>query len=408
MSAAQGTYTTAQLMLDITQGSRVSTSAYSPQRPPALSLRPRYARRGGRGVAGGARSARTTRRRSSNRGCSPRGFPAAPATRASPGRTNQDGVAAADQGGRIAALSLGSAATLPARIAALNAREQLVVADLPAGAPGLSDLRVLSAARPAGELEIVVQRAPDAPGNELLWVAVGGLGGGHTITSQSTNQRGLISAVDLAPTILRHLGLAIPDEMRGKPIELDGSFDGAYLRSFKGRLQRHLRSPTGSAGLSLRRLGTADARRACAATLQSPCMGGARGGPGAAVDAGGGARPGGVRARSRGRRRAARADLLRPRRDQRPAAALAARAARASGRRGRGADRRRARRHAAARALAARPQPGARRALLRDRQRAQVGARRARASPPSPPRCTPRCGAAGRPRRWPSAGSCSR
>ena len=43
MSAAQGTYTTAQLVLDITQGSRVSTSAYSPQRPPALSLRPRGA-----------------------------------------------------------------------------------------------------------------------------------------------------------------------------------------------------------------------------------------------------------------------------------------------------------------------------------------------------------------------------
>ena len=63
---------------------------------------------------------------------------------------------------------------------------------------------------------------------------------------------------------------------------------------------------------------------------------------------------------------------------QRPAAALAARATRASGRRGRGADRRRARRHAAARARAARAQPGARRALLRDRQRAQVGARRAR------------------------------
>ncbi len=101
----------------------------------------------------------------------------------------------------------------------------------------MSDLRALSAARPTEELEIVVQRAPDAPGNELLWVAVGGLGGGHTLTSQTTNQRGLIASVDLAPTILRHLGLAIPDEMRGKPIELDGSFNGAYLRSFKARLQ---------------------------------------------------------------------------------------------------------------------------------------------------------------------------
>jgi hypothetical protein len=69
-----------------------------------------------------------------------------------------------------------------------------------------------------------------------LWVAVGGLGSGHTLTSQTTNQRGLIASVDLAPTVLRHLGLPVPDAMRGKPIELDGPFDGAYLRSFKARL----------------------------------------------------------------------------------------------------------------------------------------------------------------------------
>ncbi len=235
MSAAQGTYTTAQLMLDITQGSRVSISAYNPQRPPALSLRPRYA-----GAVVEEWQAALARAHNAPQVLEPgllaSRVPGGADYVGIAGGNNQDGVAAANQGGRIAALSLGSAATLPARIAALNAREQLVVADLPASAPGLSALRVLSAARPAGELEIVVQRAPDAPGNELLWVAVGGLGGGHTITSQSTNQRGLISAVDLAPTILRHLGLAIPDEMRGKPIELDGSFDGAYLRSFKGRL----------------------------------------------------------------------------------------------------------------------------------------------------------------------------
>jgi hypothetical protein len=153
------------------------------------------------------------------------------------GFDDSDGVAAADRNGQIAALSLGSAATLPARIAALTARNRLVVADLTAGASGLGDLRMLSAARPANELEIVVQRAPDLPGNELLWVAVAGLGGGRTLTSQTTNQRGLIAAVDLAPTILHHLGLAVPDAMRGKPIELDGAFDGPYLRSFKARLQ---------------------------------------------------------------------------------------------------------------------------------------------------------------------------
>ncbi len=235
MSAAQGAYTTTQLALDITQGSRVSTSAYNPQHPPPLALRPS-------GAGSVVAQWQAALRRADG---APQILEPGLLASQIPGGAGYagisvdsylDGVSAADRSGRVAALSLGSAMTLPARIEALTTRKQLVVADLPAGALGLSELRALSAARGAEELEIVVQRAPDAPGNELLWVSVGGLGGGHTITSQSTNQRGLISAVDLAPTILRHLGLAIPDEMRGKPIELDGSFDGAYLRSFKGRL----------------------------------------------------------------------------------------------------------------------------------------------------------------------------
>jgi hypothetical protein len=259
LSAAQGSYTTAQLLLDITQGARVSASAYNPARPPALSLRAHGAGAvvepwravlarahgapqtlepgllasqipGGGGYAGTSGYVRnsgasdTVGERSPNR--------AADAA----GPSDVDGVAAADQNGKVAALSLGSAATLPARIAALSAHRSLVVADLPAGASGLSDLRSLTATRPAGTLEIVVQRAPDLPGNELLWVAVAGLGGGHTLTSQTTNQRGLIASVDLAPTILRHLGLPVPNAMRGKPIELEGAFDGAHLRSFKARL----------------------------------------------------------------------------------------------------------------------------------------------------------------------------
>ncbi len=235
MSAAQGSYTTAQLMLDITQGSRVSSSVYSAP-PPALSLQPR----GAAGAVVEEWQAVLKRAHDAPQVLEP-GLLASQITGGAgfvgiSGENDLDGVAAANRRGRIAALSLGSAATLPARIAALNAREQLVVADLPAGAPGLSDLRILSAARRAEELEIVVQRAPDAPGNELLWTSVGGLGGGRELSSQSTNERGLVASIDLAPTILRHLGRRVPDEMRGKPIELDGSFDGAYLRPFKARL----------------------------------------------------------------------------------------------------------------------------------------------------------------------------
>jgi hypothetical protein len=236
MSAAQGSYTTTQLMLDITQGSRVSTSAYNPQHPPSLSLRV-----SGTGAVVARWQAALQRARNAPQVLEPgllaSRIPGGAGFVGIAGENDLDGVAAADRHGQIATFSLGSAATLPARIEALETRKQLVVADLPAGASGLSDLRALSAVRPADELEIVVQRAPDAPGNELLWASVGGLGGGRTLTSQSTNERGLVVSIDLAPTILRHLGLPVTDEMRGKPIELDGSFDGAYLRSFKARLQ---------------------------------------------------------------------------------------------------------------------------------------------------------------------------
>jgi hypothetical protein len=237
MSGAQGTYTTTQLALDIGQGSRVSTSAYSPQHPPPLALRA-----SGAGAVIEGWQAALRRAHGAPQFLEP-GLLASQipggagyAAIGGAGESYLDGISAVDRDGRIAALSLGPAATLPARITALETRKQLVVADLPAGALGLSDLRVLSAARPAGELEIVVERAPDTPGNELLWASVGGLGGGRELSSQSTNERGLIVSIDLAPTILRHLGRRVPDEMRGKPIELDGSFDGAYLRSFKARL----------------------------------------------------------------------------------------------------------------------------------------------------------------------------
>jgi hypothetical protein len=235
LSAAQGSYTTAQLLLDITQGARVSTSAYDPTHPPTLSLHPH-----GAGALVEPWQEVLERAHGAPQILEPgllaSQIPGGGGYASIAVGNDVDGVAAADQHGQIAALSLGSTASLPARIDALSARRSLVVADLPAGSSGLSDLRSLTATRPAGTLEIVVQRAPDLPGNELLWVAVAGLGGGHTLTSQTTNQRGLIASVDLAPTILRHLGLPVPDAMRGKPIKLDRAFDGAHLRSFKARL----------------------------------------------------------------------------------------------------------------------------------------------------------------------------
>jgi len=139
----------------------------------------------------------------------------------------------------VAAVSLGSAATLPARIGALQRRYGLVIADLPGGAAGLAALGAIVRERPAGTLVIALQRTA-APGGELLWSAAAGLAGGGAgeLTSASTNERGLISAADVAPTVLRCLGVsAMPAGVNGRPITAQGRLDAAALRGVMARLR---------------------------------------------------------------------------------------------------------------------------------------------------------------------------
>jgi hypothetical protein len=238
MSASQGRYSTGQLLLDISQGARVATSSYPTPSPPELSLTPSGS---GAAIAGW----RAARRRAEaapqllRPGLLAAQIPGGAGYAGIAGGADVDGALAAGLGGRIAALSLGSAATLLARVAALLRSERLVVADLPGGAQGRADLLALSEGRAAGELLIVVQRVSDAPGGELLWTAVGGLpgGGGEELSSQSTNERGLVVSVDVAPTILAHLGAAIPADVRGKPIQTDGRLRSASLRALMARLR---------------------------------------------------------------------------------------------------------------------------------------------------------------------------
>jgi hypothetical protein len=231
LSATQGSYTTAQLLLDITQGARVSYSSYSPQHPPVLSLSGRQILPWSKVLARAHGAPQIL-----EPGLLAASIPGGAAYAGVVGESEEDAAAGADRTGRVAAVSLGPAATLSVRIARLRSQNSLVVADLPAGLAGYADLRALSATRPPGELLIVLPWVGPAPGNELLWVSLAGLGGARTLTSQTTNQRGLVSTVDLAPTILTHVGLPVPSAMRGRPIVLDGSFDGSYLRSLRARL----------------------------------------------------------------------------------------------------------------------------------------------------------------------------
>lgn len=137
-----------------------------------------------------------------------------------------------------------------ARIAALERRSALVVADLPAGPAGRVDLARLVRERPPGELLVALQRARS--GGELLWAGIAGLALSRTaqagsagaptaaagdLESASTEQRGLVSAVDLAPTILGHLGLHAPAAMDGRPIVARGRLDTAALGALDARLR---------------------------------------------------------------------------------------------------------------------------------------------------------------------------
>jgi hypothetical protein len=240
MSATQGNYTRAQLVLDITQGARIASSAYSSPDPPSLSLRPS----GAGAVVEGWRAAR--RRAEEAPQLLRPGLLAtwiaggAAGYVGIAGNDTTDGAVAADREGHVAAVSLGSPGSLLTRIAATARTVPLVITDLPGGAQGVADLRALGERRPAGELLIVVQRVGNGGGGQLLWAAVAGLGGrgSRELTSETTKQRGLFAAIDLTPTILKWLGVQpIPGGVRGSAIETDGKLDTASLGALMSRLR---------------------------------------------------------------------------------------------------------------------------------------------------------------------------
>ena len=266
MSASQGTYSPTQLQLDISQGARIASSAYPTPVPAPLSLagegEPLTGWRAVKARATSAPQELTPGLLSSS--IPGGGAYAAPGSPnivvAAPGKPphgnapggetpapRADGggafAVAADRGGRIASVSIDVAATLTRRIEGLLGTHRLVVADLSGGSAGIRQLAGLLSRRAAGRLVIAVQRVPAGKRGQLLWVGAAGLRGSgpgalrKDLTSQTTQQRGLVSSVDLAPTVLSWLGLPIPSEMRGRSLEADGSLDGADLRAFAARLR---------------------------------------------------------------------------------------------------------------------------------------------------------------------------
>ncbi|HET7487102.1 MAG TPA: hypothetical protein VFJ85_04180 [Acidimicrobiales bacterium] len=243
LSASQGTYARIQALLDISQGSRQPTSLFEPHQPPPVTLRPE----GGGAVLDGwaafgrrAHDVSVTLRP----GLLAESVPGGAAFVGVEG-TDDVAVVAADRSGRVARLSLGDASTLARRTAEALAGSRLVVVALPDGPDGEQALADLVRERAAGDLLVVANLPPTppagpaarAPARFYALTAFGVAGGpaGGSVTSSTTRQAGLVSTIDIAPTVLRHLGQPRPAVMRGDPIRRAGGRSAGGLEAQRRR-----------------------------------------------------------------------------------------------------------------------------------------------------------------------------
>ncbi|HEX6459479.1 MAG TPA: hypothetical protein VF032_11230 [Thermoleophilaceae bacterium] len=233
-SPTLGGYKRPQFAIDLSQGARISTRAYTRALPPlALQVG------GGRGQVAGWD--RVLRRARAAPGDVVPGLLASTIERAGgsvayagvSGAEDTESFAAADEGGRIGRVSVGPAAGFGARAAALWRSSSLLVARLPSAA-ALPDL--MRARRP-GDLVVVVQAPPVKPLTLLYSGAVGpGISGHGVIRSATTRRDGYIAAPDVSATVLRALGLKVPNKMQGERIESRSAHDARYVRDLKARL----------------------------------------------------------------------------------------------------------------------------------------------------------------------------
>jgi len=229
-SPTLGGYKRPQFALDLSQGARISTRAYT-RRLPALRLV-------GTRVVGWDRVVRRAR---DAPGDVVPGLLATTIERAGgsvayagvSGAEDTESFAAADEGGRIGRVSMGPAARFGARAVALWRSSSLLVARLPSAAA----LRDLLRARRPQDLVVVVQAPPAKPLTLLYTGAVGpGISPGGVIRSGTTRRDGYIAAPDISATVLHTFGIKVPKKMQGERIASRSGHGAAYVRRLKARL----------------------------------------------------------------------------------------------------------------------------------------------------------------------------
>jgi hypothetical protein len=239
VSATQGRFTPEQAVLDISAGSRTSQAVYEPKSPPDLELIP--AGNGGGFIFGWsrARERADTALADIRPGLLASQIPGGAAFAGVRSRRNLEAVVAADRDGDIAALSLGTSASLAQRVGRLLERHRFVVAGLPTADKGDAVLDELLRDRRPEDLLIVMQTPPRASVPQLLpaGAVLADAGAVGLLASPTTRLDGIVAAIDLPVTILRGLDLKVPAGVKGQLIHVDATRDAAGLRTLEARLR---------------------------------------------------------------------------------------------------------------------------------------------------------------------------
>src|SRR5947207_5838114 len=204
LSTVQGDYSEEQALLDISQGTRQPSSLYSPRNPYPLRLDTTTST-----VLDWQRSVRRAHKVSITLkpGLLASSVPGGGAYVGVGGRNTVAAVAAANEHGRVAAVSLGPAQTLATRVQQMAARKRLVVVGVSPDAAGRAQIDQLVANRPAQQLLFVAylpptppQQSLSSPASRLLKqtaFAMAPPGQVARVTSATTRQDGLVSTIDI-------------------------------------------------------------------------------------------------------------------------------------------------------------------------------------------------------------------
>ncbi len=229
----------------MSQGTRVSRSTYDPSEVPPVGLARMI---GGGGVVEGWDAIierADTAPQTIEPGLLASSIPDGAAYVGDATKLQETVIPATDRLGFVSALALADTATPGRRAIRQSHRYRLVVVATSPGRNGLRELRQILKLRRPGQLVIATQTPPLAPILPLLPIGAAGLGensddvpdrDGHGLSSDTTNLPNLVAGIDIAPTILDHLGLDIPDEMTGKPFTAEGERQPEELTPFRDRL----------------------------------------------------------------------------------------------------------------------------------------------------------------------------